>query len=92
MNDLIRCTKCGRFEHGYLIDGKAYGDPAIEENWTGLECIECYGPGWSPVGGVEDLKLSVVPALAPFYEAWRKIYGQNTQTLRQAGPEESGGG
>lgn len=68
----IRCHKCGRVEDAHLIDGKPH--PGADENsdFTRLECIACYGPGWLPTGGVEDIKRSVCPDLAPHYERFRQ--------------------
>jgi len=63
------CTKCGIKEHLHLLDGKS---PDGNENgdFTAIECIRCYGPGWCPTGGVNDIALSVAPVLAPLYQEW----------------------
>lgn len=68
-DDLGTCTKCGIVEHLHLLDGKS---PDGDENsdFTAIECIQCYGPGWCPTGGVEDIALSVAPSLALHYQKW----------------------
>jgi hypothetical protein len=63
------CTKCGTAEHMHLLDGKS---PTGDENddFTAIECIKCYGSGWCPTGGPDDIKLSIAADLKPFYDRW----------------------
>ena len=69
MSDIGTCSRIE--EHLHLLDGKS---PDGDENgdFTAIECIACYGPGWCPTGGVDGIKLSVAPKLTSLYQQWAK--------------------
>lgn len=70
--DTIACHGCGRREHAELIDAKPQpGTDPETSDWTRLECVACYGPGWEPVGE-GSLDLSVRPDLKPYYDQWKR--------------------
>lgn len=64
-----RCHTCGVAEHIHLLDAKNPNDNESGD-WTLIQCIACYGEGWCPTGGRDDVKLSVAPALKPFYDTF----------------------
>ena len=74
MNDIAKCTNCGRREHLSLLDGKPPRDNPNSPNFTGLECIACYGEGWLPMS-VDSFKHSVCRSLAEYYKQWRRGHG-----------------
>jgi hypothetical protein len=77
MKDTALCMKCGTVEHLNLLDGK---NPSDENgDFTQIECIACYGPGWLPTSGPEDFKLSVAPALVAQYAAYLARAGWRLQ-------------
>ncbi|CAM5769871.1 hypothetical protein [Bosea minatitlanensis] len=83
--DHAACDCCGRIEHIDLLDAKppAGGVPETAD-WSRLECIACYGPGWLPM---EDgaLRRSINNDLHGLYlgfrlkrwlgECWRRARG-----------------
>jgi hypothetical protein len=70
-HDISPCSKCGTMEHINLLDGKpSSGDE--NDDFDLILCIQCYGPGWCPTRGEEDIRLSVEPRFAPLYAAWAK--------------------
>ena len=73
--EIATCMGCGVREHIHLLDGKPPPGtpPEDHENadFTHIVCVACYGPGWCPTGGVEDISLSIAPQLAPLYAEWK---------------------
>jgi hypothetical protein len=68
--DVIACDKCGKPEHLELLDSKDDGSG----NFTILQCVACYGPGWNPMA-TRSFSKSTRPDLAPLYNAWRNKHG-----------------
>lgn len=77
MADTEKCMKCGVLEHIDLLDGKS---PDGDENgdFSRIECIACYGPGWCCADSGEDIRKSVAPSLAPHYERYLREQMQRT--------------
>jgi hypothetical protein len=72
-HDVSKCTKCGVLERINLLDGKR-PEGVIDENadFTELQCVSCYGPGWCPTGGDDDIAQSVHAPYALLYVQWQR--------------------
>ncbi|PDT77200.1 hypothetical protein [Bradyrhizobium sp. C9] len=79
MTDFIICRNCGTEEHAHLIDAKPEIGADENSDFTRMECIACYGPGWRPAASTSDFKLSVAPHLAPYYAAYAGRMGWTPQ-------------
>lgn len=66
-SDVGTCTGCGRVENLDLLDGKDDGTG----DFTLLECVACYGPGWLPAVSL-DAHASVRPDLERDYARHRQ--------------------
>ncbi len=69
--DHAACDCCGRIEHIDLLDAKP-DDPSNPAgcDWTRLECIACYGPGWVPAG-FTPFEGAICDEMAGLYRGWR---------------------
>jgi hypothetical protein len=68
--NVFPCMKCGVPEHIHLLDAKAPPDDNEDSDFTVLECIRCYGPGWTCMS-LDHLRDSVALELRWHYRWWR---------------------